>query len=73
MFSAINWKGKHPECLGIVVVDGSWTQITLEIISKVFDYIIPVERSHEDAKKIKQYLDGDQSILRWLIQYQVTP
>ena len=73
MFSAINWKGKHPKCLGIVVVDGPWTQSTLEVMSRVFDYVIPVEKSNEVAKKIKQYIDGDESVLRWLIQFQITP
>lgn len=73
MFSAINWKGKHQRCLGIVVVDGPWTQTTLEVMSRVFDYVIPVERSHEVAQKIKQYLDGDETVLRWLIQFQIHP
>lgn len=73
MFSAINWKGKHQRCLGIVVVDGPWTQNTLEVMSRVFDYVIPVERANEVAKKIKQYLDGDDTVLRWLIQFQITP
>lgn len=71
MFSAINWKGKHEKCLGIVVIDGPWTQTTLEIMSRVFDYVIPVEKASEVAEKIKQYLDGDESVLRWLIQFQV--
>lgn len=71
MFSAINWKGRHQKCLGIVVVDGPWTQNTLEIMSRVFDYVIPVERANEVAKKIRQYLDGDEAVLRWLIQFQI--
>ena len=54
MFSAINWKGKHKECLGIIVVDGAWTRNTLEIMSQVFDYVIPVEKSHEVAQKIQR-------------------
>ena len=71
MFSAINWKGQHKKCLGIVVVDGSWTQNTLEVMSRVFDYVIPVEKAHEVARKIKQYMDGDNSVLRWLIQFKI--
>lgn len=73
MFSAINWKGKHRKCLAIVVVDGPWTQPTLEVMSRVFDYVIPVERASEVAIKIKQYLDGDETVLRWLIQFQISP
>lgn len=73
MFSAINWKGRHQRCLGIVVVDGPWTQATLEVMSRVFDYVIPVERANEVAEKIKQYLDGDETVLRWLIQFQISP
>jgi hypothetical protein len=73
MFSAINWKGKHQKCLGIVVVDGPWTQTTLEIMSRVFDYVIPVEKASDVAEKIKQYLDGDESVLRWLIQFRIDP
>lgn len=73
MFSAINWKGRHQRCLGIVVVDGPWTQNTLEVMSRVFDYVIPVERANEVALKIRQYLDGDESVLRWLIQFQISP
>ncbi|MGI2881087.1 hypothetical protein ACRTDO_09760 [Vibrio furnissii] len=73
MFSAINWKGKHQKCLGIVVVDGPWTQTTLEVMSRVFDYVIPVERANEVAEKIRHYLDGDETVLRWLIQFQIQP
>jgi len=71
MFSAINWKGRHQKCLGIVVVDGPWTQNTLEVMSRVFDYVIPVEKANEVALKIRQYLDGDESVLRWLIQFRI--
>lgn len=73
MFSAINWKGRHQRCLGIVIVDGPWTQSTLEVMSRVFDYVVPVERANEVARIIRQYLDGDESVLRWLIQFQITP
>lgn len=73
MFSAINWKGKHKECLGFVIVEGPWTQATLEVMAKVFDYVIPVEKSYEAAKKIREYLDGDISVLRWLIQFRIDP
>ena len=71
MFSAINWKGKHKKCLGIVIVEGPWTTNTLEVMSRVFDYVIPIERAHEAVKKIRDYLDGDESVLRWLIQFSI--
>jgi hypothetical protein len=71
MFSAINWKGRHQQCLGIVVIDGPWTQKTLEVMSRVFDYVIPVEKASEVALKIRQYLDGDESVLRWLIKFRI--
>ena len=29
MFSAINWKGHYQNLIGIIVVDGDWTQATL--------------------------------------------
>lgn len=73
MFSAINWKGRHRDCLGIMIVEGPWTQSTLEVMGRVFDYVIPIERSYEAAKKIKAWLDGDKSVLRWLIQFEINP
>lgn len=72
MFSAINWKGKHKDCLAIVITEGTWTLTTLEIMSHVFDYVIPVEKAHEAAKKIREYLDGDKTVLRWLIQFSIS-
>jgi len=71
MFSAINWKGKHPKCLGILVVDGPWTENTLHTMAKVFDYVVPVGRASEVANTIKAYINGDTSVLRWLIQFQI--
>lgn len=71
MFSAINWKGKHQDCLGIMIVEGPWTQTTLQVMGRVFDYVIPVERAYEAAKKIKEYIDGDTKVLRWLIQFKI--
>jgi hypothetical protein len=71
MFSAINWKGKHPECLAVLIVDGPWTDVTLKIMSKIFDYVVPIGQVDEVAAKIKLYLDGDQSILQWMIQFSI--
>lgn len=71
MFSAINWKGKHPKCLGVLVVDGPWTDVTLTIMSRVFDYVVPIGQVDEVAKSIRAYVDGDSSVLQWLIKFQI--
>jgi hypothetical protein len=73
MFSAINWKGKTPDMLGILVVDGEWTGETLRVMAKVFDYVVPIGRVAELADTVKAYLDGDQSKLKWLIAFRITP
>lgn len=71
MFSAINWKGKHKKMLGIVVAEGEWTTESLAAMSKVFDYVVPVSKSKELAEKIKKYIDGDTSILKWIIDFDI--
>lgn len=71
MFSAINWKGKHPKCLAVLIVDGPWTAVTLKIMSRVFDYVIPINQVDEVAKKIRAYIDGDDSVLQWLINFNI--
>lgn len=71
MFSAINWKGKHKDMLGIVVAEGEWTNETLITMSKVYDYVVPVSKARELAKNIKKYLDGDKSILKWIIDFEI--
>lgn len=71
MFSAINWKGKHPKCLGVLVVDGPWTEITLTIMSQIFDYVVPINQVSEVAEKIRAYIDGDISVLQWLVHFSI--
>jgi hypothetical protein len=71
MFSAINWKGQHQDCLGVLIIDGPWTIASLEVLAKVFDYVVPLAKAGEMAEKIKAYLDGDRSVLRWLIQFRI--
>jgi len=71
MFSAINWKGRHPECLGVLIIDGPWTEVTLKIMSRIFDYVIPINQVDEVAAKIRAYLDGDKSVLQWLIDFKI--
>lgn len=71
MFSAINWKGRYPECLGVIVVDGPWTRSALEAMARVFDYVIPISRVPDVCQVIRRYLDGDRSALRWLIKFSI--
>jgi len=73
MFSAINWKGKHKNLIGVVVVEGEWTQATLQIMSTVFDYVVPLSKSNELAKVLKKAQDGDQTVLKWLIDFSIRP
>ncbi len=72
MFSAINWKGRHKEMLGILVVDGDWTAETLRVMAKIFDYVVPLRHVNDLAKTISEYLDGDRSKLKWLIEFSIT-
>ena len=71
MFSAINWKGKYKDMLGIVVAEGEWTNESLTTMSKVFDYVVPVSKSKELAENINKYLKGDKSILKWIIDFEI--
>lgn len=71
MFSAINWKGKHKKIIGVIVVEGEWTQTTLRTMSSVFDYVVPLSKSTELAKILKRAQDGDESVLKWLIQFSI--
>ena len=73
MFSAINWKGKHPNLIAVIVVEGEWTQATLKTMSMVFDYVIPLSKAAELAKILKKAQDGDTTILKWLINFSITP
>lgn len=72
MFSAINWKGRHKGIIGVVVVEGEWTQATLLIMAKIFDYVIPLAKSAELAQILKRVQDGDKSALRWIIDFSIT-
>jgi hypothetical protein len=72
MFSAINWKGKHPDLLGVLVTDGDWTRATLEILPRVFDYVVPITNLPVMADTLKAYIvDQDRSKLKWLIDFAV--
>jgi hypothetical protein len=73
MFSAINWKGKNQELLAVLVVDGPWTSATLRVMAKVFDYIIRINQVSDVARVISSYINGDQSKLKWLIDFAIRP
>jgi len=71
MFSAINWKGKNKKLLAVLVVDGEWTKETLIVMANVFDYIVPIGRVTELIGTLKAYLAGDDSKLKWLIEFRI--
>jgi hypothetical protein len=73
MFSAINWKGKNPKLLAVLVVDGPWTGETLRVLANVFDYVVPISRVPELAETLDAYLKGDMSKLKWLIDFRIYP
>lgn len=72
MFSAINWKGHNAALLGVLVVDGEWTRETLRVMAKVFDYVVPIGRVPDLVETIKAHLNGDESKLKWLIDFRIT-
>jgi len=73
MFSAINWKGKKPDLLGALVVDGEWTRETLRVMANIFDYVVPIGRIDELIQNIEAYLAGDRKKLKWLIEFRIKP
>ena len=72
MFSAINWKGHYKNLIGIIVVDGDWTQATLQTMARVFDYVIPLHQCPYMAKVLKKAATGDESVLKWLLNFSIT-
>jgi len=71
MFSAINWKGKNKKLLAVLVVDGQWTKETLIVLANVFDYVVPIGRVTELVGTLKAYMAGDDSKLKWLIEFRI--
>lgn len=71
MFSAINWKGHHKKLIGVVVVEGDWTQATLQTMAKVFDYVVPLHRAPFLAKTLRRACSGDDSVLKWLVNFSI--
>jgi hypothetical protein len=73
MFSAINWKGKHQDMLAILIVDGEWTAETLRVMANIFDYVVPIASVSDLADILVAYLAGDDSKLKWLVQFKIEP
>lgn len=71
MFSAINWKGRHPELIGVLIADGEWTRHSLLALARVFDYVLPVTEADELANVARAYLDGDESRLLRVIHFSI--
>ncbi len=71
MFSAINWKGRNQKLLGVLVVEGLWTRETLRVMANVFDYVTPLTRVSQVAEVVKAYMDGDETKLKWLINFSI--
>jgi hypothetical protein len=72
MFSAINWKGKHKNLIGVIIVEGDWTQASLQVMATIFDYVVPLEKINDLAKILKLAVSGDDRILKWLIEFSIT-
>lgn len=72
MFSAINWKGKHANLIGVVVTEGDWTQAALQTMARVFDYVVPLSHSKHLAAALRRACDGDETVLKWLIEFSVS-
>ena len=72
MFSAINWKGNNKSLLGVLLVEGPWTSATLQVMARIFDYVMPVTRASEVAEVLQAYLAGDTSKLRWIIEFRIS-
>lgn len=71
MFSAINWKGRHKKLIGVIVVEGDWTSAALKSMAKIFDYVIPLKKANDLARILKKAVDGDQSVLKWLVEFKI--
>lgn len=71
MFSAINWKGHNPDLMAIIITEGPWTGQTLQVMARVYDYVVPLRKAPQVAQIIAQYLAGDKSKLKLLIDFKI--
>ena len=42
-------------------------------MARVFDYVVPLGDVDELARTISEYLAGDESKRRWLIEFSIVP
>jgi hypothetical protein len=73
MFSAINFKGRKKDLLGVIVVDGEWTGETLRAMANIFDYVVPIGKIDDLSRTLKAYLSGDVTKLKWLVTFKIEP
>lgn len=52
-------------------MEGPWTKETLRVMANVFDYVTPLTRVSQVAETIRAYLDGDETKLKWLINFSI--
>ncbi len=71
MFSAINWKGRNKNLLAVLIAEGPWTAQTKLAMSKVFDYVMPLNLAPTVVADIAAYINGDRTKLRWLIDFTI--
>jgi hypothetical protein len=57
--------------LGVLVVDGEWTQETLRVMANVFDYVVAIGKVAELVQTKGAYLKGDKTKLKWLICFRI--
>lgn len=70
-FSAINWKSRHPEMLAVLITEGNWSGAAVELVSKVYDYVIPVLEADRAADLIGRHVAGEVGIQRKRIRLEI--
>jgi hypothetical protein len=71
MFSAINWKGRHPDLIGVLLLDGEWSRHSRLALARVFDYVLPVSHADRLAAIAQAYLEGDRSKFLRRITFEI--
>jgi hypothetical protein len=66
-----NWKAKHPGLVGIFLYAGSWSRPALDALRAVYDYVIPVSESEYAARLIRSHVDGDPSVQKRRVHFQI--
>ncbi|MGK7895101.1 MAG: hypothetical protein AB4372_16135 [Xenococcus sp. (in: cyanobacteria)] len=41
-------------------------------MSRIFDYVVPLNKVTELAKILRKAQDGDESVLKWLVNFTIT-